>query len=72
MDRKKCNSISTNKKETMILVYDTKQKDMPVYYGSYKEIAKYFNTTIPTIKSTISHKQLREKRYRLEREYIES
>lgn len=56
----------------MILVYDTKQKDMPVYYGSYKEIAKYFNTTIPTIKSTISHKQLREKRYRLEREYIES
>ena len=48
----------------MYAIYDLKDKEQCVaIFNNIKEIAKYFNTTERTIRTAITRKQKRERRY---------
>lgn len=66
------NSDEESSKRSVICIYDTQENDKLIaIFNSSKNCGKFFNTNPRTIDSSISKKQLRNKRYRLERVTIE-
>ncbi len=62
------NTDEENGKTKIICVYDTKDNDRLVaIFNSSKSCGEFFKTTANAIDATVTRKQLRNDRYRLER-----
>lgn len=62
------NTEKENNKSKIICVYDTKQNDRLIaIFNSSKSCGEFFKTTASAIDGTMTRKQLRNDRYRLER-----
>lgn len=52
---------------TLYTVLDAKDNDLCVFVGSIDEVAEYFNTNKATVYCNISRKNLRWRRFKIER-----